>query len=200
MNSLGRGDNYVYEPLPDVSAIRILRVKPASTHDAPLRASLVVQLNRDTKPYVALSYTWSGIGIYGKLDLGIGFLEITGNLDLALRSLRPTDTTLEIWVDAVCIDQENLAEKGTQVARMDETYAKAESVMAWLGPATTNSSTALENLDILAELSKAPEYDEYIAPRPIALEDLLFPMDGDVATQVQELRKSTCINEVLERL
>jgi hypothetical protein len=175
-------------------------VKPASTHDAPLRASLVIQLNRDTKPYVALSYTWSGIGIYGKLDLGVGFLEITGNLDLALRSLRPTDTTLKIWVDAVCIDQENLAEKGTQVARMDETYAKAESVMAWLGPATANSSTALENLDILAELSKAPEYDKYIAPRPIALEDWLFPMDEDVATQVQELRKSTCINEVLERL
>jgi hypothetical protein len=68
------------------------------------------------------------------------------------------------------------------------------------GPSYREQFNSVGESGYFAELSKAPEYDKYIAPRPIALEDWLFPMDEDVATQVQELRKSTCINEVLERL
>ncbi|KAF2489005.1 hypothetical protein BU16DRAFT_433098, partial [Lophium mytilinum] len=124
---------YIYEPLPDAGAIRVLELEPASTHEAPLRANLVVCFNRENARYVALSYTWSGVAIAGALGLGFGSLEITGNLDRALRALRPKDAMLRVWIDAVCIDQKNLEEKAVQVARMDETYSKAESVVAWLG-------------------------------------------------------------------
>ncbi|KAB5582344.1 heterokaryon incompatibility protein-domain-containing protein [Coniochaeta sp. 2T2.1] len=38
-----------------------------------------------------------------------------------------------IWADAVCIDQENEAEKEVQVAMMDEIYSRAMAVVIWLG-------------------------------------------------------------------
>ena len=37
------------------------------------------------------------------------------------------------WIDAICIDQHNNAQKASQVRRMDEIYANAEDVFIWLG-------------------------------------------------------------------
>lgn len=42
------------------------------------------------------------------------------------------------WIDSVCIDQQNHDEKETQVALMDEIYSRADSVVVWLGPDTTD--------------------------------------------------------------
>lgn len=41
-----------------------------------------------------------------------------------------------IWADAVCIDQENDAEKKIQVGMMDEIYSRAMAVVVWLGADT----------------------------------------------------------------
>ncbi|KAH8907342.1 hypothetical protein BR93DRAFT_692937 [Coniochaeta sp. PMI_546] len=43
-----------------------------------------------------------------------------------------------IWADAVCIDQENDAEKEVQVGMMDEIYSRAMAVVVWLGADTTD--------------------------------------------------------------
>ncbi|KAK7946834.1 uncharacterized protein PG986_011155 [Apiospora aurea] len=43
-----------------------------------------------------------------------------------------------IWVDAVCIDQENEREKSVQVARMDDIYSTAHEVIVWLGEDATD--------------------------------------------------------------
>ncbi|GKU07682.1 heterokaryon incompatibility protein or allele [Fusarium langsethiae] len=39
-----------------------------------------------------------------------------------------------LWVDAICINQNDQAEKSIQVPRMSEIYGKCERVLAWLGP------------------------------------------------------------------
>ena len=93
------GDAYVYEKLPDEDSIRVLELQPAVTYEGPLCAELVV-VNRNTTAYNALSYTWGGVDATGELDVGSGRLEITGNLELALRALRREDEVLRIWVDA----------------------------------------------------------------------------------------------------
>ncbi|KAH7364025.1 heterokaryon incompatibility protein-domain-containing protein [Rhexocercosporidium sp. MPI-PUGE-AT-0058] len=38
-----------------------------------------------------------------------------------------------LWIDAVCIDQNNIEERGQQVSLMFEIYTKASVVIAWLG-------------------------------------------------------------------
>ena len=52
-----------------------------------------------------------------------------------LRSFRITvgDSTLPHWIDAICINQKDLAERSSQVAIMSEIHAKASVVNAWLG-------------------------------------------------------------------
>lgn len=76
-----------------------------------------------------------------------GFLKVGRNLYEALLQLRQlkikqaSDEANEkapnlapwIWIDAICINQQNEAEKSQQVAIMDEIYAKARTVIAWLG-------------------------------------------------------------------
>ncbi|KAL8637086.1 MAG: hypothetical protein Q9226_009162 [Calogaya cf. arnoldii] len=87
----------------------------------------------DRPAYEALSYTW------GKSpDRHIIFVDglhfpITPNLDLALSYLRKPDEPRVLWIDALCIDQENLAEKNHQVRMMQSIYSKASRVLIWPG-------------------------------------------------------------------
>jgi hypothetical protein len=76
-------------------------------------------------------------------DRNEGVLSVSRNLDLALRYLRHTCTPRSIWIDALCINQVDRAEKSVQVALMGLIYSQADSVIAWLGPEEHNSHTAL---------------------------------------------------------
>jgi hypothetical protein len=61
---------------------------------------------------------------------------ITSNLHVALMHLRSADLELIFWIDALCINQRNVYERGQQVSLMRDIYMVAEDVLAWLGPAT----------------------------------------------------------------
>jgi hypothetical protein len=57
--------------------------------------------------------------------------------------LTPKDVPLTLWIDALCIDQNDEAEKTEQVQQMQQIYSQATSVITWLGPATVNSDAAM---------------------------------------------------------
>jgi hypothetical protein len=60
-------------------------------------------------------------------------LAITKNLHDALLRLRlPTQPRL-VWTDAICINQEDIEERGSQVKLMGDIYRFADSVVIWLG-------------------------------------------------------------------
>ncbi|KAM0436147.1 hypothetical protein ACHAPT_003039 [Fusarium lateritium] len=56
-----------------------------------------------------------------------------------------------LWVDQVCIDQNNHAEKADQVLLMAEVYTKAEQVLVWLGPEADRSD---ELMDLWQEIGQ----------------------------------------------
>jgi hypothetical protein len=58
-----------------------------------------------------------------------------------------------IWIDAICIDQDNLAERSGQVKIMDQIYRAADAVLIWLGPQDGYARQAFRTITIL---SKAP--------------------------------------------
>ena len=60
-------------------------------------------------------------------------LRITLNLSNALRQLRMRITITRIWVDALCINQEDDDEKSAQIRFMGLIYRMASSVKIWLG-------------------------------------------------------------------
>ncbi|KAK9425919.1 putative Heterokaryon incompatibility domain-containing protein [Seiridium unicorne] len=79
-------------------------------------------------------------------QLEIGILSITESLDMALRSIRGYDKPIYVWVDAICIDQDNEYEKVSQIRLMRDIFQSAKFVYGWLGPEEDDSSIAIDTL------------------------------------------------------
>ncbi|KAI0136500.1 heterokaryon incompatibility protein-domain-containing protein [Xylariales sp. AK1849] len=73
-------------------------------------------------------------------------VSVGGELHAALRRLREPDEALKIWVDALCINQNDVAEKNEHVALMGEIYAGADLVHIWFGESVGNEEHATEAL------------------------------------------------------
>ena len=96
--------------------------------------------------YVALSYCWGDAGTTREIIVNGYSVHVTVNLEAALRQLRDSHRIkqgLKLWVDAICIDQSNLEERGQQVGRMRDIYASAWHVVIWLGVDANDSSLAM---------------------------------------------------------
>ncbi|EXA53630.1 hypothetical protein FOVG_01373 [Fusarium oxysporum f. sp. pisi HDV247] len=84
-------------------------------------------------PYEALSYCWGSNRLAGKVIANEKLLFITENLSEALQHLRHKDEDRILWIDAICIDQNNIRERGHQVGCMGRIYSRADRVLIWLG-------------------------------------------------------------------
>lgn len=76
------------------------------------------------------------------------FIEVRQNLATALIYLRHKSEARVLWIDALCINQEDMEERSSQVARMADIYRLAHRVVVWLGPESEEdrSSEALSTL------------------------------------------------------
>jgi Heterokaryon incompatibility protein (HET) len=52
---------------------------------------------------------------------------------LIMARSNPTYLKKHFWIDAICIDQDNVAERNDQVSKMGRIYQDAEEVIAWMG-------------------------------------------------------------------
>lgn len=137
---------YSYAPLPGNDFIRILELKPSLNEEAPLQGRLqIARLGHDDYPYDAISYTW-GEPVFSQTlyveatppnkDLSNGGLYpigITPNLSKMLQHMRHPLRTRRLWVDALCINQQDDVEKSNQIPLMFQIYQQASRVVIWLG-------------------------------------------------------------------
>lgn len=79
----------------------------------------------------------------------LGSILVGKNLMVALRHLRRKDEPRNLWVDALCINQDDLNEREAQVGRMRDIYRLAARVLVWLGPASDGSEQAMKALRYL---------------------------------------------------
>ncbi|KAK8039859.1 HET-domain-containing protein [Apiospora rasikravindrae] len=86
----------------------------------------------DRPPYKALSYQWNALEGTKDIFLNKSLIEITNNLYRALVQFRGDATVRYLWVDALCIDQNNLDEKRHQIPLMGRIFSYAEEVLVWL--------------------------------------------------------------------
>jgi hypothetical protein len=136
---------FPYQPLDaSKSEIRIINLKPG-TASSPLQCALqhVPTANKSRASYKALSYTW-GAPEPTKILLLDGIqIQVRENLWQALYHIRQQNATLQLWVDALCINQEDIPERNEQVSRMGTLYNQAEEVIVWLGPEKDGSDVAI---------------------------------------------------------
>ncbi|KAH6893172.1 heterokaryon incompatibility protein-domain-containing protein [Thelonectria olida] len=147
---------FKYNDSVDGQHIRLLRLPYSTTSKT---SSSRPQMTVHTFPldkcpdYLALSYTWgppdSSCPAYTPRDrLGIQldgrFFAIRPNLLHALQQVSAVRPGCYIWVDSICINQNNTQERAAQVSNMDHIYTGAIETLIWLGPASERSARAVD--------------------------------------------------------
>lgn len=138
---------YMYEPLSYKNhQIRILELQPGSD-DEQLREYLSI-VDMDGKPeYECLSYVWGDATPRHMLRIHQDkMLMIGDNVHRALIGLRERNKHVKIWIDAICINQNDIKERNHQVQNMFCVYRNSASVRAWLGREHEECDIALENI------------------------------------------------------
>ena len=133
--------SFVYSPLKDPNEIRLLWLGPGRKTD-PLCCCLnTINLDTDLQfiEYEALSYTWGERREGYALHEREGDISITPNLHSALTALRSQDGFIVLWIDAVCINQQDNREKAAQILLMRRIFQSSVRVIAWLGEQYENS-------------------------------------------------------------
>lgn len=114
--------------------IRVLVLQASGTdRNSPLRCQLAVVSLNDSPNYDALSYTWGDAKSLKSISLQDYPFQVTANLYDALCNFRRADGDYALWVDALCINQEDESEKEWQVAMMGRVYRQCSRCQVWLG-------------------------------------------------------------------
>jgi hypothetical protein len=170
---------YIYRHLSSTRSSRVLLLQPSNNRSAVLSCSLE-EMSMDAKDkvercYNALSYVWgSKIGTQRFLCDGQTVL-ITPNCESALRHLRDKRKEVILWVDAICINQEDLAERPQQVLLMGDIYRRAFEVIIWLGEGTDSISRYFSRTRTFSKLSDSDWFRLALMRFPW-LERRMFPI------------------------
>ena len=114
----------IYETLPvDGDTIRLFILYPSSDAEAEIEFSLRrANLAASEGKYEALSYTWGELHSTGRIFLGRNGsrlpVDIRQSLYNCLLRLRRVEKVRTLWIDAICINQDDLTEKGLQITLM----------------------------------------------------------------------------------
>lgn len=125
-----------YRPLDtDEVEIRLLRLQPAGEDDTIHASFVYIDIFNSQQSYEALSYTWGPDTEEESIQLCGAPFTIRRNLHNLLRRLQADDVAESrlFWVDAICINQSDIAEKQSQVQIIGPIFQHAESVRVWVG-------------------------------------------------------------------
>jgi hypothetical protein len=101
----------------------------------------------DKPPYTALSYVWGAKFPCTTILVNSQAIPVRENLGAVLEHIREAHRSVSVWVDALCINQQDNEEKFHQVQLMSRIYKSSAEVLAWLGREEDDSNTAMERLE-----------------------------------------------------
>lgn len=135
--------NLSYQSLESPHHIRLLKLLPGD-HEATISTELVhVILEHARGNYEALSYTWGTDEPSNAILCNSRKFGLRQNAHDLLRRLRHSDESRWLWMDCVCINQNDITEREEQVKIMHLIYAQSRSVCIWLGRDGDDSSVAM---------------------------------------------------------
>ena len=106
--------------------------------------------------YEALSYCWGDPQVTRPITINGQKIEVTQNLEAGLRQLQHEwqhESGCRLWVDAICIDQINNAERSSQISLMFRLYHGAYKVHIWLGELNEHAMKGMHVLERLLNLT-----------------------------------------------
>lgn len=172
----------VYEahPLDQPNTIRVLKILPSTSLDMTDDISCCLNVISLDPPffsleppffswaqeffeidipvdYRAVSYVWGSPSVTKAILIDGKQFVVRANLWDFLAEARRENFTGALWVDAICINQNNMEERSSQVAMMGLIYSKAINVWAWVGLGTKRHHSAFQHIakiDWPAEVQK----------------------------------------------
>ncbi|QBZ58695.1 hypothetical protein PoMZ_03653 [Pyricularia oryzae] len=140
-----------YKPLTNPYEIRVLELEPGSPkdhlkcklhhctiefeHTGTTYTQFALSTDNLTKPiwYTALSYRWGDPQPVRHITVDGYEMEITVPLFDALNHFRNSTHSIVMWIDQICINQEDKDEKSRQIPLMGRVYQHAINTLVWLG-------------------------------------------------------------------
>ena len=177
---------YKYDQPLKENEIRLLEIG-RHPKDSKLQGRIrICNLFEESPRYEALSYVWGPSGPEVE-KFPIGRQEpvfyVFQNLDTALRrilSLTDQGEYRTLWIDQICINQEDKIEKKGQLRLMGEIYKRAHDVLVWLGdppPGLLNVTGYLEQIPGIVK--KIERTVIRFGPNFIPSVSLGFPVNDD---------------------
>ncbi|KAI7216711.1 hypothetical protein KC333_g4670 [Hortaea werneckii] len=147
----------LYQPLDArKKEIRIVLVYPSinlSTGDQlPVcRLQTASLLDEPTPHYEAISYAWGERTGVAPVIINNQHRQQPASAVRVLQRFAPAEGSepRRLWIDAICINQSDVAERNQQVAMMSDVYRNSSQTLVWLGDADANTAAAFEQIDVV---------------------------------------------------
>jgi hypothetical protein len=119
-------ENIYSELRPERQEIRLMFLESGQPEDEIIASLIVTSLRWApecwTPEFEALSYVWGDPLITRPIKLNDQPYQVTENLEAALRRLRHDDRVRIMWIDAICINQQNPREQEHQIGLMRDIF------------------------------------------------------------------------------
>ncbi|KAF4956794.1 hypothetical protein FGADI_3576 [Fusarium gaditjirri] len=113
---------------------------------------------QDTPRYIALSYTWHEESLpktFRPVLINDKYLNVSINLWNFLQNYRETAGERIIWIDQICINQDDKDECVQQIGQMCEIYQRASMDLFWIGEPDEDTEAVF---DLLSSLDRLETY------------------------------------------
>lgn len=152
----------IYQPLQH-NEIRLITLAPGKWRES-IECNLQIVSLDDNPTYEALSYVWGDASLRRWIYLKKSSFDVTKSLEVALRHLRHEDSERIMWIDAICINQRDDAEKSEQVKKMQFIYARTSHLVVWVGEESEDSDLGMRTLEQIGEeLKEVPTWEVDLA-------------------------------------
>ena len=151
----------IHKPLPQPQTeCRLVCILSGRMSDPLVCSTSVVRVAEAAGKYHALSYCWGSQDRTRPVTCDGQTLNVTSNLESALKRLRSPNVPRTLWVDQLCLNQENVQEREQQVRQMADIYRHSCKVLIWLGDDGEDSRKADKIIDCLLRLDLSARLGE----------------------------------------
>ena len=154
-----------HRPIISGSEIRVVILRPGSFGDPIVCQLEHIKLIPDSD-YEAVSYVWGDAAVTKPITLDGREYPVTTNLYTGLQFLRYKESSRRLWIDSLCINQTDKAERAREIQRMRDIYKCAHQVLVWVGDYAPFTRGKVKSIfEFVEELATAyrPEQQNVIA-------------------------------------
>jgi hypothetical protein len=128
--------------------IRLVHINPSTGPEGMIHCNLVTVNLEESPQFEALSYEWGPALPNVQIMMNGRSVSVRENLWWALRHLQLEDSRRVIWIDALCINQQDMAERNHQVAQMARFTGRRLVVLRGLAGSESSTSQHLKSMTV----------------------------------------------------